>query len=523
MVTEYQIVEEKDMKKRKWFALAVTAALLVSVAGPLPVQAGSSQSTIDESSYATEINGAIWNNMDEDVLTKDGSLIFPAESTEATKLITKTVVESNRLCETVVKAEADITMTTLPEGEIFAMALGLGSTRANVGDEGNIELRFERKGTLKLSVVEIGEDEAEQVLLDGVSCGNVGKKVSVSAQIKSDKTLLVHLNGKEILESKLTSDGEGRIGFIQTGNCGAVVEHIVISTYTYSQPENCDMEEDFEKGYFNANYFQSELMSIAENGTERAYIAVEEYEGSNVLMFRNVGTGYLSSKMQYSNFEMTFDVPYIQRTDVMNEDGTVAIPTSDCFAVVVGAEKCDTLDTGNSSEMIVFYSDTVWLYFQDERFPTTNFEFRAPDETRAFSVKVSLVDSVLTVSMKWENETEWVVLGTTTLEMADGYVQLVDPSVGALNFAIDNLKIVNKDLEPNLKEVEYKSAKLNVPEDWNYEPITLNYENVKADTDGGFNWYWLIPIVAAGCVISVGVAVMITKRKKRKAGDGHEA
>ena len=119
MVTEYQIVEEKDMKKRKWFALAVTAALLVSVAGTLPVQAGSSQSIIDESSYATEINGAIWSNMDEDILTKDGSLIFPKESTEATKLITKTVVESNRLCETVVKAEADITLTTLPKKEIL--------------------------------------------------------------------------------------------------------------------------------------------------------------------------------------------------------------------------------------------------------------------------------------------------------------------------------------------------------------------------------------------------------------------
>ena len=63
------------------------------------------------------------------------------------------MVESNRWCETVVKAEADITLKALPEGEIFAMALGLGSTRANVGDEGNIELRFERKGTLKLSVV----------------------------------------------------------------------------------------------------------------------------------------------------------------------------------------------------------------------------------------------------------------------------------------------------------------------------------------------------------------------------------
>lgn len=507
------------MNKRKWLSLAIVAVLTVGNMCTIPAHAGSSQSVIDETSYANEISGAVWSNMDEDVIAKDGSLIFPAESTESTKLITKTIAKKNALCDHVLKMQADIAFSKLPEGETFAVAFGLKNTKANLGDVGNVELRFKNKGGLSASLILIDEYQKEQALADEIVLGSLTSAVSLSMEFKTDQTLIVKAGNKVLADTRITTSGEGRIGFIQSGSCGATVKNVKICTYLYSQPENCNMEEDFEQGYFNANYFQSDLLSAATNGTEKSYIAIENYKDSSVLMFRNVGTGYLSTKMQYSNFEMTFDVPYIQRKDVMNDDGTVAVPTSDCFAIVIGAERNDTLDSGNSSEMIVFYSDVVWLYFQDERFETDKFDFMNQDETRGFSIKISLIDSTLGIFMKWDNEDNWVEIGKTTLQMADGYIQIADPSTGASNFAIDNLKIVNKDIEPKIKDVGYKSAKLNVPEDWAYQPIALNYEKKAQTSDGTTGWYLMIPVVAGACVVGVGITYITVNRKKKKAGD----
>lgn len=507
------------MKKRRWLSVAIAAVFAIGGTQGLSVNAGSSQSVIDETSYANEINGAVWNNMDGDIITKDGKLVFPEESTESTKLITKTIAKRNELCEYILKMQTDVAFSKLPSGETFAIAFGLDSTRSNIGDKGNVELRFQNTGSLSATVVEIDDSGNENILANNVTVGSTSSNVGVSINLKTDKTLVVKVGNKTLADTKITTSGEGRMGFIQSGSCGATVKNVNIYTYTYSQPENCNMEEDFEQGYFNANYFQSELLTAATNGTEKAGIAIENYDGSNVLMFRNVGTGYLSTKMQYSNFELTFDVPYIQRKDVMNEDGTVALPTSDCFAVVIGAENGDTLDSGNSSEMIVFYSDVVWLYFQDERFSTEKFDFMKQDETRGFSIKITLIDSVLSIMMKWDDHDTWVEVGKTTLQMADGYIQIADPSTGASNFAIDNLKIVNKDTEPNLTEVAYKSAKLNVPEDWDYTPIALNYAEKMKSESGERNWYLMLPIVAGVCVVSVGITFLTVNRKKKKAGD----
>lgn len=102
--------------------------------------------------------------------------------------------------------------------------------------------------------------------------------------------------------------------------------------------------------------------------------------------------------------------------------------------------------------------------------------------------------------------------------MADGYIQIADPSTAASNFAIDNLKIVNKDTEPNLKEVEYKSAKLNVPDDWDYTPIALHYEQTSEAETTEKTWYFLIPVVAGVCVIGVGITFALVRRKRKKEG-----
>lgn len=508
--------------KNKFLVLLLMVTVLSTSIPVLSVQAGASSKIIGESSYATELNGAVWNDYDGDVQIKDKKIIFTENSTEGTKLITKAVAEFSEYCNSVVDASVKIRFTELPQGEVFAMALGLSSTRAELGEKGNIEIRFQNDDALTVSIVEINEAGEENTLLSNTACGKMGTQLSLVVSIKTEGILELKVGGKEFASVKLQSNGEGRFGFIQSGGCAAEVSDLKVTSYHYSRPENCDIEEDFEKEIFNSNYFHSELTAMTDGKYVPSYIAVEEYEDSNVLMFRNVGYGFLSTKLQYSNFEMTFDVPYIQRKDEINEEGKVVTPASDCFTILVGAETWEKSDSGTSTEMIVFYPDVIWLNFQDIRWDTSDFLFRAEEETRAFSVKVSMIDSILSVAMKWEDETTWVELGSTYIEMADGYIQIMDPSTGALNFAIDNLKIVNKDADPNVIEVPFESAVLDIPEDWNYEPIGLVYDKNAAKEEQSFNWYILIPIAVGVGALSIIGALGIKKVKQKKGKEGEE-
>ena len=89
--------------------------------------------------------------------------------------------------------------------------------------------------------------------------------------------------------------------------------------------------------------------------------------------------------------------------------------------------------------------------------------------------------------------------------------------------AIDNLKIVNKDNSPNLVDVEYKSAEIDVPDDFEFVPQGLVYnpsENIETDVD---LWYLPIIVVAGACAVVLGtVAVGVAIKNRRKRGKADE-
>ena len=75
-------------RMRQLMMLMISVVLVGSNLFTLSVEAGSSAIVVDEESYQTELSSALWNNPDNDVAVENGTLIFPNESTDSTRLIT---------------------------------------------------------------------------------------------------------------------------------------------------------------------------------------------------------------------------------------------------------------------------------------------------------------------------------------------------------------------------------------------------------------------------------------------------
>ena len=509
---------KKILKYKARFLVLVMLLAVVDVPA-MPTYARLSVLTIDSTSCESELDETLWSNVDGDVIGKDGILIFSDESTEATSLITKTTALKSEYTENLGYAEFTMNFTNLPEGEKFIFALGLQSIEATFGERGNIEIGFSNNGGLQLDVASYSDVDAPEVHLEATNCGSLKSKTKVVAKLKNSQELEVSVNGKQIFRGTVSVSGEGSLGFLQTGSCGVEISNFKLTSYKYDRPENCDFVEDFEEGIFNANLLTSK--TNAATIYRPSYVQVEEYNGSNVLMFQNTGIGYIGTNYMYSNFELTFDVPFYQWEAVLDEDNKVLSPASDFIGVSFGAETVESTGHGfTSAKDLVLISGTgdVISYFNDYQ-SKGNLTDKKP-----FSVRVSVVDSVVSVGLKWMNQTEYKeVLAYEISDTPTGYVHIWAPSNTGGTFAIDNIKMVNKDEQANLVSVEFESAKMNVPEDYEYKAQGLTY-NPDTTVEAEANmWYLPLVIVAGVCIMTLGVTAGVLLMKKRKNRKGEVA
>ena len=164
------------------------------------VFAGSNHTVIDKSSFSEEINTDIWNSPEEDVLVKEGKLIFPSDGTEETRLITKAAAKENSRLSELFSASAIMKLTELPEGEMFAFAFGLRTVEAYQGNVGNVEVAFSNQGGLKVEVTAYGDGGAATAIVEPTSCGAINSNIKIEAKLLSGGKLTLKVAGKTLCD-----------------------------------------------------------------------------------------------------------------------------------------------------------------------------------------------------------------------------------------------------------------------------------------------------------------------------------
>lgn len=496
--------------------------------------AGRRDVLVDDSSFAEKIDTGLWNNPDEDVAVKNGTLIFPTDSSEETRLITTGFAQKNERLDELFNASASIKLKTLPQGQKFVFAFGLQSPEAYPGNNGNVEIAFTNQGGVRVAVSAYSDGGQETVLVQPMRCGSMNTNITVQAKLTIEGKLTLQVAGRTLCKDMgLPVSGEGHLGFLQTGECAAEVSQVAIRICQYETPENPNIDENFDSGAMNTAVFASKTVTASRYYPQA--LSVQEYKGNNVLMFQRTNLAYIGTRYQYSNFELTFDVPYMHRAVTRDENGTVIDPKSNTLLVAFGGDNISYSGYGytNATDYINFLSNSTISADHGNHVTTTDemgdylLYSSSLSDDKGFSVKISVIDAVVTVGLKWMEETQYKDVLTYTMKEGTptGYIHIWTSGLG--NFAIDNIKITNKDKQPKLITVEYTCDTFERPADFAYEEAEMVFREEKKKSDDtttkGWEQYKMILYTAIEGVIILGISFAvgeILKRKKNKQVGG---
>ena len=457
MVAEYE-GEVIQVKKICILVSTIVCALFLGIFSSDTVLAGS-QTTISEPvSEKDSLNQTDWYFADSNIVNKDGILVIESTSTADTRFISKGVSKVDDLVSKMTSANVSLRLKALPEGQQLMFAFGLPSIEALSGEAGNVEISFTNSGGVKMGIVAHTGSETVTILNPKNVGVSMNKEFTLSAVITSKATLQVSINGRKVCEQTLPVSGAGRFGVLQTGACGAEISNLEYSYTSYERPENTNIYEDFESGDFNVNTLYS---TSVKNGYYPSGIRIEDYNGSKVLRFQNVGLGYVATKHKYSNFEISFDMPYFLRERVYDEYGQViGIPSSN-LGISFGSEvyRPEGYAYVHDTDLITIRSEMARSELRQAWTSESLVDLGVTDITtnEGYSVKLTYVDGHATFQVKALSANKYITIGEADYDLQrSGYIFIW--STGNADCAIDNLKITNLDQNPNLIEVERKSS-----------------------------------------------------------------
>ena len=505
-------------------AIKKIALLLIAVFVITPVvlaQAGTVEKNVSMI-VDGQLNSTDWFDAEDSTYVENGVLLLPSDPTISTRVISKMIAQKDAVNEVMFEVSAKLQITQLAENDKFIFAMGLDSIEAFSEEAGNIQIEITNNGALQLGVVSYNEEGVPSIVVAPKSIGvKLDKDFALSVVATSDNQIKVSIDGRIVCTAVIEGDLEGRIGFLQTGACGAQIAACEAAFTKYERPENPNVAEDFETEIFNKNWFTTNFISSVRYP---AYVAVEELDGNNVLMFHNAKLTYFGTKYPYSNFELTFDVPYYLRNMIKDENGyLLAAPTAE-FLVSVGDDAVDFNSFGyaTSVEAIRFTKDTVHgMNHTPEKFRANYGSKGYFDMTsnEGFSVLVRMVNGYLEVGIKALDGDKYDILAKTYYEdFRTGYVKIW--SVNDANFAIDNFKITNLDDKGNVIDAGFQGATI-IQDDFDYvpaEPVFRPTEGAKAEAKTDWTPVLYTAIGCAGLLlVSVIVKAFLTKKAKKEA------
>lgn len=505
------------MKKLRVLCFALTCALFVGSFASLPAQAGRTVQISKAILEEGELNQTDWYFADSNIVSRDGTLVVPAEtSTSDTRFIAKAVSKADETVTEMTNVDAKLRITALPSGQKFMLAFGLGSIEAFSGQNGNVEMVFSNEGGIVMSIVAYTEAGAETVM-EKKNCGvSLNKDFTVDAGITPKGVLTVTINNQKVCEAQLPVSGVGRFGVLQSGSCGAQFSELSYGCSHYESPENTNIDENFDDGEFNIN----ELYSTSKtNGLYPSAIRFEDIDGNMMLRFQNCGLSHIGTKYKYSNFEISFDMPYFLRENVYDENGVQIGKPSSNIGVSFGSEAVNPegYTYVHDIDLITIRSDSVRSEVR-RHWSANLVDMGIVDLTNneGYSFKLSVVDGHSVCQVKKVTSDEWITIGECDYELQrSGYIYIW--STGNADCAIDNLKITNLDANPNTVEAEYKSSVVTA-EDYELteEEKTLTFREVTEEKEEMKPEVLFVVCCAAGAVVLAVIGIVTGALLKRK-------
>ena len=381
--------------------------------------------------------------------------------------------------------------------------------------------------------------------------------VKVTVVITSSGGITFKMEGSTVYSNANAGcNAEGFFGIGQTGKSNFEIKSLVVKGTDYDTPTNAgDISADFDDGFFNNNLWhcQGHIGYL-----QPSRICVED----KMLKFVNASEGIFSTKHPYSNFELTFDFPYIQRVPEYNEDGSLKFPISSWIGIAFGrtTDNMSSGDAVNETPMFMFspnlrdvnqyilpvQSTTITLrnygqvinaaVMKDDR----NIWGEEVVHGRSYNVKLSMVDGIFNAYGKFEDEDDYQLLMNHNFGFTPtGYIQFWSMGYASFaydkdanmqgNFAIDNVSLKNLDNKPSLTQVPYKSNMPKIPADYSYVDTwddsylllsgkTETRTEVKGEESSGcgmaIGGEYPIAIVFAICSLTVIVKRYVSRRGK---------
>lgn len=508
------------MKNKCKSKCVLLLSLVLFFVTTLPVSAGNITTIVSVTNEEGELNVADWYDPNDELEIKNGILVIPNDSSSETRIITKILAEKDNAYASMAEISCNVRFTSLPDGEYFSIAFGLDSIESYSQEPDSAELIFKSSGGLAMGAVYYDADGNKSEIAPFKRIGGVESSFLLSAVITCDGHIKVNINEKEALSATIPESCEGRIGFLQSGNCGAEIKNLQAVFNKYDRPENSDYVETFENGIYN-----DELFTTAYYGSARspAGMNVEEYGGSKVLMYRNAGRCYFGTKQQYSNFELTFDIPYISRETKKDEDGNIILVPCGPFCISFGdvAQEFNGWQFTTSTELVHFTLNTVWGYNHDPekfRVPYGEMGFCDKNTNEGFSVKIKMIDGNFSLGLKKLADKEFKEVATAYYDnFRTGFIKFW--STGESNIAIDNISLKNLDSNPKLTEAKFTSALIKV-NDFKYEKIKPNLKDNSGENDRSqYIWVYLSAGAAALILVASITVRLIKSRKGRKTNE----
>ena len=480
------------------FLVAVFAFFIAGLDNILSVNAGSSQVYVVSSVSVSgdSINGGDFM-VDGGIYAKDGKVVFGENSSRTARLLAKSRISNLKSYGVKEMFFANFTLEfsrIVEEGKV-AFAFGLKKSSNGLGSAGSGAVVFTYDQEKNCIAIEVNEyiTQGEATVLSAkhsYTALPLYSEATVNMKVGTDKKIYLSVTSNtspgviDLLKGKtLTIEPDGYVAFISQSTDVKnlfTIANIAITAYAYDIIETVDHYiETFDKNSYNANMFYSETNA---SGISPSKISVEDGK----LVFSNVGQGYFTTKEQYSNFELKFDIVDLYRKGEVDAEGNIKKLISHWFMIGFGVDNYNEPASeriqatflqfeglpGNSSanpsnhltgevadgtkDRYVLWNNGNPLDVQsmvgteEGQFSLWNDEYI---QGETVNLKLTVVDGVITLYYKLATQAEYTVqyayeIGT----MQTGYVRIysygsgpLDEYAGVLNMTIDNFEITNLD------------------------------------------------------------------------------